>query len=131
MAQLPNISELVVCYFALSKLGAIISPVPVQYGSHELQSLAGALKPDAMISITRFRDQDLAAHAAEALGEVPVLAFGSELTLEADNVDRAATDALATHHHRVLDLGHYRHAQRRPAFPQHVDGHRAHLCQCR
>jgi acyl-CoA synthetase (AMP-forming)/AMP-acid ligase II len=97
MAQLPNISELVVCYFALSKLGAIISPVPVQYGSHELQSLAGALKPDAMISITRFRDQELAAHAAEALGEVPVLAFGSELTLEADNVDRAATDALATH----------------------------------
>ena len=30
--QLPNITELLVTYYAISKLGAIASPVPVQYG---------------------------------------------------------------------------------------------------
>ena len=80
MVQLPNISELVLCYYALSKLGAVISPVPVQYGSHELQSLAAALGPQALLSVTSFRDQALANTAAEALPQTPVLAFGRELS---------------------------------------------------
>ncbi|MDH3993454.1 MAG: acyl--CoA ligase, partial [Gammaproteobacteria bacterium] len=90
MAQLPNIAELVICYYALSKLGAIISPVPVQYGSHELSSLAAALEPDALISIAQFRDQALAEQAAQTLGDIPVLAFGRELSLEASTVDAGA-----------------------------------------
>ena len=94
MVQLPNITELVVCYYALSKLGAVISPVPVQYGSHELQNLAEALGTDAMISVTRFRDQPLAEHAAGALNRVPVLAFGRELGLESDRADAEARRAL-------------------------------------
>ncbi len=97
MAQLPNISELVVCYYALSKLGAIISPVPVQYRGHELRSLAGALQPDAMISIQHFRDLDLAASASQALGEVPVLAFGRELALASESVAQTARASLAKH----------------------------------
>ncbi len=79
LVQLPNISELAVCYYALSKLGAVISPVPVQYGSHELASLSQTLGPDAVISIAQFRGQDLAASAALALADIPVLAFGREL----------------------------------------------------
>ena len=85
MVQLPNISELVVCYFALSKLGAVISPVPVQYGSHELQSLAGALDPNALISIVAFRGEALADNAAAALPQTPVLAFGRELAIDAQD----------------------------------------------
>jgi acyl-CoA synthetase (AMP-forming)/AMP-acid ligase II len=95
MVQLPNVSELVVCYYAISKLGAVISPVPVQYGSHELQGLAGALAPDAFIGIQRFREQDLAASAKEALPNIPVLAFGADLALETDGSEQAARDALA------------------------------------
>lgn len=97
MAQLPNISELVVCYYAISKLGAIISPVPVQYGSHELGSLAGALQPDAMISIKNFRGQDLAEGAAQALDDVPVLAFGRDLVLDTGPGDQHALEQLAQH----------------------------------
>lgn len=95
MAQLPNISELVICYYALSKLGAIISPVPVQYGSHELLSLAEALAPDALISITQFRGSALADQAAKALHHIPVLAFGRELSLQPDSVDTTARETLA------------------------------------
>ena len=34
--QLPNIAELPAVYLALARLGAIVSPVPVQYGPYEL-----------------------------------------------------------------------------------------------
>lgn len=81
--QLPNVVELLVTYYALSKLGAIASPVPVQYGSHELQHMASALDAVAMISIERFRKSQLAADARTALPALKVLAFGQELHLDA------------------------------------------------
>lgn len=103
MAQLPNIAELVICYYALSKLGAIISPVPVQYGSHELSSLAAALEPDALISIVQFRDQALAEQAAQTLQDIPVLAFGRELGLEASSADAAARAQLTQLRRELAD----------------------------
>ncbi len=79
--QLPNITELLVLYYAISKMGAIASPVPVQYGSHELQHIAAALNAAAMIAIGRFRNSELAADARNALPQLKVLAFGDELQL--------------------------------------------------
>ena len=103
MVQLPNISELVVCYYALSKLGAVISPLPVQYGSHELHSLVTALTPDALISIPRFRDQPLAELAIKALPGVPVLTFGRELTVDAQGIEATALDKLAALRGQLAD----------------------------
>ena len=37
--QLPNVVELVMLYIALARLGTIVSPVPVQYGVHELKKI--------------------------------------------------------------------------------------------
>jgi len=90
MVQLPNISELVVCYYAISKLGAVISPVPVQYGSHELSSLARVLRPQLMLGIASFRGADLAAQAAAALADVKVLALGRDLDM--DSADQATLE---------------------------------------
>ncbi len=84
IVQLPNIVELVVCYFALSKLGAIVSPLPVQYGAHELQLAASALKPKLFISLPHFKELPLAANARAALPEVNVLEFGAGLVLKQD-----------------------------------------------
>ena len=81
IAQLPNVVELAVLYYAASKLGAILSPVPVQYGSHELRMIAATLGASAMISIQRLRDTPLAEQARTALPGLPVLAFGSDLQL--------------------------------------------------
>lgn len=80
--QLPNIVELIVAYYALSKLGAIASPVPVQYGSHELRLVTKALNADALITIERFRNAELAADARAALAGPSVLVFGEELRLD-------------------------------------------------
>ena len=80
--QLPNIAELLVMYYALSKMGAIASPVPVQYGSHELHHIVDTLKAAAMITVGRFRSSELAADARRALPGLKVLAFGEELRLD-------------------------------------------------
>ena len=37
--QLPNVKELAACYLALARIGAIASPFPIQYRSHELGQL--------------------------------------------------------------------------------------------
>jgi len=82
MIQLPNIVELPVLYYALSKMNAIASPVPVQYGSHELKHMSQTLDAAAIITINNFRGTDLGAAARSALPGVMVLAFGETLQLD-------------------------------------------------
>jgi acyl-CoA synthetase (AMP-forming)/AMP-acid ligase II len=82
VVQLPNVVELLVVYYAVSRLGAIVSPVPVQYGSHELQLLAGVLQAKAMISMPRIGKKELATAARQALPEIAVLEFGSDLHID-------------------------------------------------
>ncbi len=98
MLQLPNIAELVLCYYAGSKLGAIVSPLPVQYGSHEIRSLAATLAPTTFISIPGFRGTALADNAAAALTGIPVLAFGRDLEVRAtEGADPTARATVLAH----------------------------------
>lgn len=71
--QLPNTSELIVLYYALSKLGAVISPIAVQYAAHELTHFSGELTPAALITVSELRGANLVTQAKDALGDVPVL----------------------------------------------------------
>jgi acyl-CoA synthetase (AMP-forming)/AMP-acid ligase II len=98
LVQLPNVSELVVCYYALSKLGAVVSPLPVQYGAHELGHMAASLQPAAMLTVPRFRDVALAAEARAALPELPVWTLGADLPGAADDgIDAAGARRLAAY----------------------------------
>ena len=54
--QLPNIVELPMVYLALSKLGIICSPIPMQYGAYEITNIIGETKPKAFISIQTFQN---------------------------------------------------------------------------
>ncbi|MCB1846550.1 MAG: acyl--CoA ligase, partial [Halieaceae bacterium] len=82
LVQLPNVVELPAIYYAASKLGAIVSPIPVQYSSHELQMMATALGAGTVISMECLRDTRLAEQARAALPGLRVVAFGSELQLD-------------------------------------------------
>ncbi len=86
--QLPNVAELLVLYYTLSKLGAIASPVPVQYGSHELRHMSQTLKATTLITLNNLRGADLAADARAALPAVRVLAFGEDLALDTDGSEQ-------------------------------------------
>ncbi len=88
LVQLPNITELYVVYFAASAIGAIVSPLPVQYGGHEIRKAADMLAPAAMITIGRVRETPLAENALAALsGGVPVLVFGADAPAQADAIE--------------------------------------------
>lgn len=54
MVQLPNVSELVITYLAVARIGAVISPVPVQYRTHELQQVIGITQPKLFITTNQF-----------------------------------------------------------------------------
>lgn len=101
--QLPNIVELLVVYYALSKMGAIASPVPVQYGSHELQHMVAALNASAIVTIGRFRGSELAAVARLALPEIKVLTFGEELRLDTRE-GRGFSSGLEDNANRVVSI---------------------------
>lgn len=58
LVQMPNIVELVILYLAASKLGAIISPVPMQYLENELSDIIQILQPKAVVGVASFKTSD-------------------------------------------------------------------------
>ena len=61
LVQLPNIAELVLAYLAAARIGAIVSPLPVQYRAKEIADILSIVRPRAALTVTRFHDH---AHAA-------------------------------------------------------------------
>lgn len=93
LVQLPNIVELVLLYLAVGQLGAIISPVPMQYGRHELGHIVGVLKPKLLVAVARFKGEDVAAHHRSAFPDLPTIAFGPSGTPDrAEDLMAAAAD---------------------------------------
>ncbi len=75
--QLPNVVELAMIYIALARLGVIVSPVPVQYGVHELTKIQQELQAKAFISITDFKGSNLAVGHREAFPQdCKIFVFG-------------------------------------------------------
>ncbi|MDG1065800.1 MAG: class I adenylate-forming enzyme family protein [Luminiphilus sp.] len=97
MVQLPNIVELVVCFYAASKLGAIISPLPVQYGAHEITQFNHTLETTLFIGCPSFKGQSLIQTAREVLPRLPVLAIGDDLDCLASSVPLKGAETLATY----------------------------------
>ncbi len=71
VVQLPNIVELPITFLALARLGAIVSPVPVQYGRHELNAIQQSLNAAAFVSLYDFKGQDLLTEHASASPSPP------------------------------------------------------------
>lgn len=59
--QLPNVHEIVVILLACARMGAIASPVVMQYDRAELSEIFSQLKPAAYITVQRFKKRDMAA----------------------------------------------------------------------
>ena len=77
LVQLPNTIEFSVLYLALSRLGAIISPVPMQYGRHEIAHMSREIDAKAFVGMHRFKGEPDAAGKVESLSDnTMVFAFG-------------------------------------------------------
>tara|TARA_B110000902_G_scaffold267046_1_gene357802 strand:- start:55 stop:1797 length:1743 start_codon:yes stop_codon:yes gene_type:complete len=103
LVQLPNIVELAVCYYGASKIGAVISPIPVQYSLHELTNIQGTVKPALGISCSNLSGNNLASQMDECIaGEV--IAFGngaSDSQLDLTHNSKAA--CIITQHQYTID----------------------------
>lgn len=89
VVQLPNIVELPMLYIALARLGAIVSPVPVQFGVHELTKIQKELQPKAYISVTHLKGNEFAAVNQEAFPKgCKVFVFGENAPGGTINLDK-------------------------------------------
>lgn len=81
MIQLPNVVELMVCYFALSKLGAIVSPLPVQYAAHEISTLSRVFGTQWFIGISNFKGCNLADNGLSAVDSEHIISLTEQVVL--------------------------------------------------
>jgi acyl-CoA synthetase len=92
--QLPNIAELVATFFAVVRIGAVLSPLPVQYREHEVRGMAGAARFAAFITAARVGDRTLAQSIRDLLPELPsvrtLLAFGDDLPSGVESLSTTA-----------------------------------------
>jgi acyl-CoA synthetase (AMP-forming)/AMP-acid ligase II len=86
--QLPNIGEFVSLYFAAATIGAIVSPVAVQYRSHELSAMFGIVEPRAFICGTRMKGADHVGTVRPLLGDaIRLMTIGPDAPGDALNLD--------------------------------------------
>jgi acyl-CoA synthetase (AMP-forming)/AMP-acid ligase II len=89
--QLPNVVELPVALLAVTRLGAVVTPFPVQYRRHELVTMGGRAGIVAFLTTARAVGRDLAAEAVALAPELPslraVLTFGATAVDGAVNVE--------------------------------------------
>ncbi|MDR2239768.1 MAG: acyl--CoA ligase [Zoogloeaceae bacterium] len=83
LVQMPNIVEALVLLLACGRIGAIASPVAVQYREHELSHIVGKLKPKVYATVCRcgdFKQANMAARViAEHDAEIQLVALGEDL----------------------------------------------------
>ncbi len=96
VAQMPNISEFVLIYLAVARIGAVISPLPVQYGAHELRMVSQALPAKAYVGVTRLNGQPFGMQAfADGVAFPQHLFLGEETPEGAVPLDEAFANALS------------------------------------
>jgi acyl-CoA synthetase len=95
--QLPNIAELVATFLAVVRIGAIVSPLPVQYREHELGALPRLAGFSAFVTSATIGDR-AAAEMISGLGhDMTVFAFGSPLPDSVVALDAAPPAELRPH----------------------------------
>jgi cyclohexanecarboxylate-CoA ligase len=71
--QLPNWNEFVLVFLALSRLGAVVHPIPPTYRASELRFMLGLLESQALVIPATFRGFDYRQMAAQIRSDLPRL----------------------------------------------------------
>lgn len=58
LVQLPNVAELVLCYLAAARIGAILTPVPVQFRERELRWICALTEPVVAVTVSSGRGSE-------------------------------------------------------------------------
>ena len=89
--QLPNIVELPILYLALTQLGIIISPIPMQYRNYEIKKIVNDIKPKGYVGISNFNDEPFSSKFEESFNKkLTLFSIGkidNFITLDKENSD--------------------------------------------
>ena len=96
MVQLPNVAELVIVYLAAARIGAIVSPLAVQYRAHELRQTSAIVSPKAFVTAKTIAGFDHFALAGEVRGDMPTVRAFYGLADEAMPGVHSLADILAS-----------------------------------
>ncbi|ANY20238.1 Short-chain-fatty-acid--CoA ligase [Tsuneonella dongtanensis] len=102
--QLPNISEFVALYFACATIGAIVSPVAIQYRSHELSTMFGIVEPRAFVCGTQAKGMDHVGVARPLLGDAMLMTVGPDAPPDAIDLSAAQAVPGRLEAHRAANL---------------------------
>ncbi len=96
VVQLPNVVELALVYLAAARIGAIVSPLPVQFRAHELRLTCSLLQPRVCIAATNvngFDHVELLRSIRPGLPSIPAILA---LSTEPRRGERSLTQILET-----------------------------------
>lgn len=100
LVQMPNIVETLVLLLACGRIGAVASPVAVQYRAHELEHIVAKLAPKAIATVSRCGESRLAelaaAFAGRTGGPAHLLVWGAETPASAIAMDTVTPNAEAS-----------------------------------
>lgn len=92
VVQLPNVTEMVIIYLALNRIGAIVSPVAVQNRAFENKNVFRILEPKAYISTNNFNGFDFIAMTRAFVDEFPtvktMIGLGNDLPYDVVDLSR-------------------------------------------
>jgi len=91
VVQLPNIAELVITYLAAWQIGAVVSPVAIQFREHELDPIVKLLRPRGFVTCSDFKGFDAAGLASACRGSLDydVFVWGDRVVPPHVSLDRA------------------------------------------
>lgn len=100
LIQMPNVVETLVLLLACARIGAVASPVAVQYREHELAQIIGKLAPKAIATVSRCGDFGLADMIAvlnaTASRPAQLLVWGEQVPAGAERMNTVRPSAAAS-----------------------------------
>lgn len=104
MVQLPNIAEIVCVYLAAARIGVIVSPLAMQYRTHEMKHSMTLTEPKAFVTITDFNGVDMAQIVQSLQPDFPslqyIIALGSNVPASVISFDKCFD---TPHDTKILD----------------------------
>lgn len=88
--QLPNCVELPIAMVAIARLGAVVSPFPVQYRRHELERMCALAGAEVFVTADQAVGRPLAAEARELVADVVTIDDIAPTAAQRDQADAYA-----------------------------------------
>jgi len=94
LVQLPNVVELVLTYLAAARIGAIVTPLPIQFRAHELRMIGALTEPVVAITTTDAAGFDHVRLLEEVRADIPSLRTVFAISREPREGTRSLTGIL-------------------------------------